>query len=133
MPAGAIPVVNENDTVAIQGLRFQENDTLSAQVGCSGVQAGSGLDAVSGDCGTLTGGMMQMASTGLPWNPCFRRPSSVAQVEAWPQHAWRGWEVLAAAPCGLDWLQCLPTPLAAAVGTTTGAFSPPAGGHACAG
>eukprot|EP00878_Enallax_costatus_P014066 GHUV01014710.1.p1 GENE.GHUV01014710.1~~GHUV01014710.1.p1 ORF type:complete len:460 (+),score=92.12 GHUV01014710.1:380-1759(+) len=29
---GAIPVVNENDTVAVQELRFGDNDTLSAQV-----------------------------------------------------------------------------------------------------
>lgn len=29
---GAIPVVNENDTVAVEQLRFSENDTLSAQV-----------------------------------------------------------------------------------------------------
>jgi len=29
---GAIPVVNENDTVAVEELRFGDNDTLSAQV-----------------------------------------------------------------------------------------------------
>ena len=29
---GAVPVVNENDTVAVQELRFGDNDTLSAQV-----------------------------------------------------------------------------------------------------
>ena len=29
---GAIPVVNENDTVAVEQLRFGDNDTLSAQV-----------------------------------------------------------------------------------------------------
>lgn len=31
---GAIPIVNENDTVAVQELRIGDNDTLSAQVGC---------------------------------------------------------------------------------------------------
>lgn len=30
---GAIPIVNENDTVAVQELRIGDNDTLSAQVG----------------------------------------------------------------------------------------------------
>ena len=29
---GAIPIVNENDTVAVEGLRIGDNDTLSAQV-----------------------------------------------------------------------------------------------------
>jgi hypothetical protein len=29
---GTIPIVNENDTVAVQELRFGDNDTLSAQV-----------------------------------------------------------------------------------------------------
>ena len=29
---GAIPIVNENDTVAVQELRIGDNDTLSAQV-----------------------------------------------------------------------------------------------------
>jgi glutamate 5-kinase len=29
---GTIPIVNENDTVASQRLRFGDNDTLSAQV-----------------------------------------------------------------------------------------------------
>ncbi|PNG99833.1 putative glutamate 5-kinase, partial [Tetrabaena socialis] len=29
---GVIPIVNENDTVAVQELRFGDNDTLSAQV-----------------------------------------------------------------------------------------------------
>ena len=28
-----IPIVNENDTVAVQQLRFGDNDTLSAEVG----------------------------------------------------------------------------------------------------
>lgn len=31
---GTVPVVNENDTVAVQELRFGDNDTLSAQVSC---------------------------------------------------------------------------------------------------
>lgn len=30
---GAVPIVNENDTVAVQELRIGDNDTLSAQVG----------------------------------------------------------------------------------------------------
>ena len=30
----SIPVVNENDTVAVEHLRFGDNDTLSAQVRC---------------------------------------------------------------------------------------------------
>ncbi len=29
---GTIPIVNENDTVAVQQLRFGDNDTLSAEV-----------------------------------------------------------------------------------------------------
>lgn len=29
---GAVPIVNENDTVAIEQIRFGDNDTLSAQV-----------------------------------------------------------------------------------------------------
>ncbi len=29
---GAVPVVNENDTVAVEELRIGDNDTLSAQV-----------------------------------------------------------------------------------------------------
>lgn len=29
---GAIPIVNENDTVAVEELRIGDNDTLSAQV-----------------------------------------------------------------------------------------------------
>lgn len=29
---GTVPVVNENDTVAVEQLRFGDNDTLSAQV-----------------------------------------------------------------------------------------------------
>jgi glutamate 5-kinase len=29
---GVVPIVNENDTVAVQELRIGDNDTLSAQV-----------------------------------------------------------------------------------------------------
>lgn len=32
-------MVNENDTVAVEQLRFSENDTLSAQVGVGAVRA----------------------------------------------------------------------------------------------
>ena len=32
---GVVPIVNENDTVAVEELRFGDNDTLSAQArGC---------------------------------------------------------------------------------------------------
>ena len=34
MDMGAIPIVNENDTVAIEELEFGDNDTLSAMVAC---------------------------------------------------------------------------------------------------
>ena len=34
---GTVPVVNENDTVATEQVRFGDNDTLSAQVATSGV------------------------------------------------------------------------------------------------
>ena len=29
---GTIPIVNENDTIAVEEIRFGDNDTLSAQV-----------------------------------------------------------------------------------------------------
>lgn len=32
---GVIPIINENDTVAVEELRFGDNDTLSAMVACS--------------------------------------------------------------------------------------------------
>ena len=30
---GTVPIVNENDTVAVEQVRFGDNDTLAAQVG----------------------------------------------------------------------------------------------------
>lgn len=32
---GVIPIINENDTIAVEELRFGDNDTLSAMVACS--------------------------------------------------------------------------------------------------
>ena len=37
---GTVPIVNENDTIAVEELRFGDNDTLSSQVrSAAGLQA----------------------------------------------------------------------------------------------
>ena len=43
---GAIPIINENDTVSIEELKVGDNDTLSAQVG--GYGPGGSLSLADG-------------------------------------------------------------------------------------
>ena len=53
---GAVPIVNENDTVAVEELRFGDNDTLSAQARRCMQSAGHG--SVGQVLGSITSGSL---------------------------------------------------------------------------
>lgn len=59
-----VPIVNENDTVAVQELRFGDNDTLSAQVREGGGEGeGEGWCVSEAHCVHVVGGGATAAAT----------------------------------------------------------------------
>ena len=60
---GTVPIVNENDTVAVEELRIGDNDTLSAQVCISHILSTSGAKAAAPPACASEG----QAETGTIW------------------------------------------------------------------
>jgi hypothetical protein len=66
LAAGAVPVINENDSVATQEIRFGDNDRLAARVGQAAAAQGCCC------CPTSTGFMIAIrvcpARCAFPWS-----------------------------------------------------------------